>query len=113
MDVAARNLQYKGGKNKPHAYARGERTPRFSVPMECCQSDTERSPSDSMIFGDSFEVVGTGGIEPPTPAVSGRCSPTELRAFSVPFYYLYNDGLSTVERLDFKEYFVDHRTTNC
>ena len=26
-------------------------------------------------------MVGTGGIEPPTPAVSGRCSPTELRAF--------------------------------
>ncbi len=25
-------------------------------------------------------MVGTGGIEPPTPSVSGKCSPTELRA---------------------------------
>ena len=29
-------------------------------------------PKDSM--------VGTGGIEPPTPSVSGKCSPAELRA---------------------------------
>ena len=26
-------------------------------------------------------VVGTGGFEPPTPSVSGKCSTTELRAF--------------------------------
>ena len=26
-------------------------------------------------------LVGTGGFEPPTPSVSGKCSPTELRAF--------------------------------
>jgi predicted PurR-regulated permease PerM len=26
-------------------------------------------------------MVGTGGFEPPTPSVSGKCSPTELRAF--------------------------------
>src|SRR5580698_790683 len=25
-------------------------------------------------------LVGTGGIEPPTPSVSGKCSPAELRA---------------------------------
>jgi hypothetical protein len=25
-------------------------------------------------------MVGTGGIEPPTPSVSGKCSPAELRA---------------------------------
>ena len=30
------------------------------------------------------KMVGTGGFEPPTLAVSGRCSPTELRAFSGP-----------------------------
>ena len=29
-----------------------------------------------------LEVVGPGGLEPPTPAVSGRCSPTELRAYA-------------------------------
>src|ERR1700680_2619816 len=28
------------------------------------------------------ELVGTGGIEPPTPSVSGKCSPAELRAFA-------------------------------
>jgi hypothetical protein len=27
-------------------------------------------------------MVGTGGIEPPTPSASGKCSPAELRAFS-------------------------------
>src|SRR5581483_5475863 len=26
-------------------------------------------------------MVGTGGFEPPTPSVSGKCSPAELRAF--------------------------------
>src|SRR5450755_3576451 len=26
-------------------------------------------------------LVGTGGFEPPTPSVSGKCSTTELRAF--------------------------------
>ncbi len=30
------------------------------------------------------EMVGTGGIEPPTPTVSRWCSPTELRASSLP-----------------------------
>ncbi len=30
-----------------------------------------------------LEVIGPGGLEPPTPAVSGRCSPTELRAFKL------------------------------
>ena len=30
-------------------------------------------------FGKS--MVGTGGIEPPTPAASRQCSPTELRAY--------------------------------
>ncbi len=29
-------------------------------------------------------MVGTGGIEPPTPSVSGKCSPTELRAYIKP-----------------------------
>ncbi len=28
-----------------------------------------------------LQMVGTGGIEPPTSSVSGRRSPTELRAF--------------------------------
>lgn len=28
------------------------------------------------------QMVGMGGFEPPTLAVSGRCSPTELHAFS-------------------------------
>jgi hypothetical protein len=27
-------------------------------------------------------MVGTGGFEPPTPSVSGKCSPTELRAWN-------------------------------
>ena len=27
------------------------------------------------------KMVGTGGIEPPTPSTSRKCSPTELRAF--------------------------------
>ena len=27
------------------------------------------------------KLVGTGGFEPPTPSVSGKCSTTELRAF--------------------------------
>src|SRR5208282_1258394 len=31
---------------------------------------------------DRNRVVGTGGIEPPTPSVSGKCSPAEQRAFS-------------------------------
>ena len=26
-------------------------------------------------------MVGTGGFEPPTPSVSGKCSPPELRAY--------------------------------
>src|SRR5208282_423637 len=30
--------------------------------------------------GVVHRVVGTGGIEPPTPSVSGKCSPAELRA---------------------------------
>ena len=31
-----------------------------------------------------IKLVGTGGIEPPTPSVSGKCSPTELRACNKP-----------------------------
>jgi hypothetical protein len=39
-------------------------------------------------------MVGTGGFEPPTPAVSGRCSPTELRAFSGSGFNLIGDGVN-------------------
>ena len=37
-------------------------------------------PIDQGSMGWESEVVGTGGFEPPTLAVSGRCSPTELHA---------------------------------
>ncbi len=30
---------------------------------------------------DTEDLVGTGGIEPPTPSASRKCSPAELRAF--------------------------------
>src|ERR1700726_558554 len=33
-----------------------------------------------------WKVVGTGGIEPPTPSVSGKCSPAELRAFGYEYW---------------------------
>ena len=32
-------------------------------------------------FDGRSVLVGTGGIEPPTPSTSRKCSPTELRAF--------------------------------
>lgn len=35
-------------------------------------------------------MVGTGGIEPPTPSVSGKCSPTELRACNQPRRFVSN-----------------------
>ena len=37
-------------------------------------------PTGGVPVGWESEVVGTGGFEPPTLAVSGRCSPTELHA---------------------------------
>ena len=41
-------------------------------------------------------MVGTGGIEPPTPSVSGKCSPAELRAFG---YEIWNGKIKQTERL--------------
>ena len=38
----------------------------------------DEAESEAMPEGS---VVGTGGIEPPTPTVSRWCSPTELRAW--------------------------------
>src|ERR1700683_4416935 len=38
-----------------------------------------REAHDASIAKD--RLVGTGGFEPPTPSVSGKCSTTELRAF--------------------------------
>src|SRR5262249_41279737 len=35
-----------------------------------------------LLVSSSESMVGTGGIEPPTPSVSGKCSPAELRAYS-------------------------------
>jgi hypothetical protein len=42
--------------------------------------DTERSDVSEDTLIPMGSVVGTGGIEPPTPTVSRWCSPTELRA---------------------------------
>ena len=46
------------------------------------------------------DMVGTGGFEPPTPAVSGRCSPTELRAFSGSGFNLIGDGVNLSAWID-------------
>src|SRR5574341_848145 len=32
------------------------------------------------LFSYTTESIGTGGLEPPTPSASRKCSPTELRA---------------------------------
>ena len=40
--------------------------------------------------------IDAGGIEPPTPATSTRCSPTELRIYERLYYYLPKSNLSII-----------------
>jgi hypothetical protein len=40
-------------------------------------------------------LVGTGGIEPPTPSASRKCSPAELRAC---LFRSFNGKIKQVER---------------
>ena len=68
-----------GGKNLPlgdrqsvHAHER--RRSRISV--ENSENNLNLLPSIRI-----REMVGTGGLEPPTPCASSKCSPPELRAF--------------------------------
>src|SRR5690348_6938021 len=48
------------------------------------QTGAQAEPKAGKIHDASIakdRLVGTGGFEPPTPSVSGKCSTTELRAF--------------------------------
>ena len=85
-----------GAPDPARGSAHGRRRQRMKPPPgRICQQQAARECSDcnggrlpvekkNEATGDAggFKVVGSGGLEPPTLAVSGRCSPTELRAFS-------------------------------
>jgi hypothetical protein len=52
------------------------------MPLRCMANH------ELVVAKNGGKVVGTGGIEPPTPSVSGKCSPAELRAFGYEYWII-------------------------
>ena len=78
-DVYREPMALRRGEVPADFLARLEIRPHFDPTEHNFVLDPEGDEAESeAVTGSS--VVGTGGIEPPTPTVSRWCSPTELRA---------------------------------